>query len=320
MRRLSAFLIISYSLATCVASVFLYLKGDRSGAGMLLLFGPRWVLLLPWALLLPMALATSRRIAITALAGLIVTAFGVVLVEVPSLPVRGSTRLLRVVTYNTDLSRTLADSLDAALVTWDADIVLLQDCRGVTADALQAIARRDAQYHVSVYDRFCMITRLPLDAVEPYPAPPGRGLVPAVRYRVRANGQPLAVISVHLASPRQELSAARHGDPSRLGNSIRLRASQSALLSRWVRGSGPDYVVAGDFNIPAGSGILRDDWSEFRNAFGERGWGIGNTMFAGFYEVRIDHVFTTPTLHPLAIRIFEGYPTEHQPVWADIGR
>ena len=320
MRRFSALLIASYTMAMLAAAAFLLLKGDRSAVGMLLIFGPRWVLLVPWALLLPMALATSRRMVLLAGAGIAVTAFGVVLVEIPALPPRGAARLLRVVTYNTDLSRSLATSLESELATWDADIVLLQDCRGVTAEALMAIAKRDARSRADVHDRFCMITRLPLEAVEPFPDRPGRGQVPAVRYRLRVNGQPLTVVSVHLSSPRQELSAARHGDPSRLENSIRLRATQSALLSRWARGSGEDYIVAGDFNVPEGSGILRDDWSGLRNAFGERGWGIGNTMFAGFYGVRIDHVFTTPSLTPLAVRILKGYPTEHQPVVVDIGK
>jgi endonuclease/exonuclease/phosphatase (EEP) superfamily protein YafD len=85
-----------------------------------------------------------------------------------------------------------------------------------------------------------------------------------------------------------------------------------------VRDAKGPYVVAGDFNLPQGSGILRQDWGALENAFSARGWGIGYTMYAGKFAVRIDHVLVSPMLMTERVVLARGFPSEHQPVLADI--
>ena len=96
------------------------------------------------------------------------------------------------------------------------------------------------------------------------------------------------------------------------------RTLDSRRTAQWVRDAKTPYVVAGDFNLPEGSSILRHDWGALENAFSERGWGFGYTMFAGKFAVRIDHVFVSPGLMTERIVLERGFPSEHQPVIADI--
>jgi len=102
------------------------LGNDAGPLGMLLGFAPRWWLVLPWLVLVPLAgrIQTGPRgkgplgggTAVAALTGALVTLFGVAQFEVPSrmsaLPVGAPARGdIRVVTYNTDVSASLADRL-----------------------------------------------------------------------------------------------------------------------------------------------------------------------------------------------------------------
>jgi endonuclease/exonuclease/phosphatase (EEP) superfamily protein YafD len=225
---------------------------------------------------------------------------------------------LRVVTWNTDGAVLTPDSLRAYLNRWDAQLVLLQDCRG---GALQAVRQGDPQLAAYADGEFCLISRLPggrLEAVRTGRRSEGRG----VGFDVMWAGRTLRVVSVHLPSPRDELGAARHGDPSKLEFSVAQRAAASLRLSEWSLAGARHadaLIVAGDFNLPYGSRTLRRDWSTLRNAFVDAGWGIGHTMFAGRHRVRIDHVLASPSLVARSARVLRGYPAEHQPVVVEYG-
>jgi endonuclease/exonuclease/phosphatase (EEP) superfamily protein YafD len=76
--------------------------------------------------------------------------------------------------------------------------------------------------------------------------------------------------------------------------------------------------VAGDFNLPPESHVLRRDWGDLRNAFSDAGWGFGYTMFSGPFAVRIDHILHTADLRAVRARVERGFPSEHQPLIADL--
>ena len=309
-------LVVGY--AACMGILALYLRsaGDVTPWGMLLVFAPRWLLLLPWLILVPAAWLVSWRLAAGALVGVLLTAFGVSGLEIPSFggsaPAR---RALRLVTYNTDGSWTLAQRIRADLRDWRADVAVFEDCSGTLAASLRTVAGDS----LHVVNEFCVVSTLPVRRIDTLPSP-SRGVprTSAVRVEVETSNGPLAVFGVHFASPRTELWAARQLDFAQLMNSIARRTTDSRQVAQWVRQSNIPYIVAGDFNIPEGSAILRHDWSGLQNAFSERGWGFGYTMFAGKFSVRIDHVFVAQTLVTERIMLSRGYPSEHQPVLVDV--
>lgn len=296
---------------------------DANPAGMLLGFAPLWWCVVPWVLLLPAsAMAGVRWVAVAAV-GTLVSLFGVAQFQWAARGPAGAQRDIRVVTYNTDLSVSLAMRLRDDIRRWDADIILLQDCKTIVADSLRSILRNTV-----VYDRHCVASRWPLLDVTDVaqllsPADPSlRQDRNAVRVRVRTPFGVLPVYSVHLPSPRDALGAARWLDLSslmpRLRRSLAQRGNASAAVAATVPRGTSAFIVAGDFNAPYGSAILRRDWGHLTNAFANAGRGFGYTMQAGIFPVRIDHVFVPESLVPLTATVQSGYPSEHQPVMVDL--
>lgn len=313
-------LVTSAAFGALALATYLRFQADRSPLGMLLLFAPLWWLTFPWLLLVPIAFVKSWRVGGVALFGALLTLFGVSRFEVPDLvSPEADRRALRIVSYNTDRSARLADRVRSDIAEWNADVVLFQDCKTIVSDSLRAITTLT----VHVTPEFCFATRLPLEQVDSLPTvlrPGTQGVGRfgrAMRYVVRANGVALPIYSVHLESPRDALWAALHLDFSLLQNSVNWRAMDSRLTSNWISRADSAFVVAGDFNLPAGSRVLSDDWSDLENAISVRHLGFGHTMIAGKHRVRIDHVMAPPTLVPEAVRLYREFPSEHQPILVD---
>ena len=317
--------VVGYALGMALVAVAVATAGDSNALGMLLLFGPRWLLVFPWLLLVPLAFVASRWVALTAVVGAVVTLFWVSGFEIPVLSAMGSgagaTRTLRVVTYNTDRSATLAQRIDTDMLAWNADIIVMQDCAPEVGAAIKAAAGTSsagAPYQVFLDSEFCVASRLPMRS--PVRMDGSRKEGRALQFGVSWQGRPVEIATVHLPSPRNALWAARKGSTELLEQSVRVRSGASRAATQWILGSGTPgaVIVAGDFNLPAEARALREDWGTLRNAFSEAGWGFGHTMFAGRHRVRIDHVLVSPEFTVRGARVLSGYPSEHQPVVAEL--
>lgn len=319
--------VVGYSLAMGFLAIAISTWGDRNALGMLLAFGPRWLLVFPWFLLVPLAAMRSRTLLLSAVGGAVMTLGYVSGFEVPT-PGRlwqgaGAGPSLRVVTYNADQSIALAPRLAHDLLVWDADVVVMQDCAPTLAAALRdaVVAPSldgEPPYQLYVSTEFCFVSRLPTMSSATYPRDHNFGR--ALAMRVMWHGNPIDVITVHLPSPRIALWTARQGSMSRLESSIAARSRASGALARWALDGHADrsLIVAGDFNLTPASRPLRADWSVLRNAFSDAGWGFGHTMFEGRHRVRIDHVLHSPTFAVRRVHVLSGYPSDHQPVMVDL--
>ena len=315
MTRFVSTLVILYGSAMLLLGWYLRAAGDLTPAGMLLAFAPRWALLVPWALLILLSWWRSKKVAVLAMIGAGATAFAVAGFELPTAGEPTGQHALRLVTYNTDGSRTLASRIRRDLSEWDADVIVFEDCPSMLADSLRKF-RRD---QVKVVNELCFVSRLPIRHFEPMAMPRWDDRrTRAARIDVEAPGGVVTVIGVHFPSPRTALTAARQRNFGLLRRSIEQRARISGEVRAWSAGTPHPVIVAGDFNMPQGSVLLRRDWGMWRNAFSERGWGFGHTMRVGPFAVRIDHVFVAPPLLPRRAHVLSGYPSEHQPVMVDI--
>ncbi|MEP6780627.1 MAG: endonuclease/exonuclease/phosphatase family protein [Gemmatimonadaceae bacterium] len=313
--------VVGYMLLMLATAMYMRFRGDVDPIGMLLLFGPRTYLVWPWIVLLILAFMKSWRTGIVAIAGSLVTLFGVAQFEVPLLwPAHSSHRAFRIVTYNADVSSELSLRIRQDIEAWNADIILLQGCARPLAEELRTVP----SYSVHTTGEFCMVVRGTLEGVDTMPPKQRHGragydnLGNVLRYRVRIGGTSLPVYSVHLDSPRTAIWKARHLDFSQLIDNINSRGVQSSDISQFVRRSDSAFVVAGDFNTPYGSQFLRRNWSDLSNAFSEVGTGFGTTMRAGLFRVRIDHVLVPRTLVPTEVKILSDFPSEHQPLIVDL--
>lgn len=305
-----------YALGMLMLGAYLRFVGDSSNIGALLLFGPRWILVLPWAALVIMALFVSRWLAAIAVVATAFTAFVVADFEVPSVGNRAEgPQAFRLVSYNTDRSSALPMRLREDFAAWKADVIVLQDCTTPITDTLRAIVGRN----MARISEYCIASRIPVERVDTMPiVGVGFSRTIALRIRLRTTRGPIDLFSVHFESPRDALFAARHMDFSKLGRSTERRGINSRSVAQWHKKSTAPTIVAGDFNLPTGSSALRRDWSHMQDAFAERGWGFGYTMFAGHYAVRIDHVLLSEALAATEMHVLSGYPSEHQPLVVDI--
>lgn len=320
--------VVGYALGMALVAAAVSMAGDSNALGMLLLFGPRWLLVFPWVLLVPLALLKSRGLTLVAVAGAVVTLFWVSGFEVPSPHLLRSAishgaeagKTLRVVTYNTDRSGTLAQRIDTDMLAWDADVIVMQDCAPEVGAAMKSASARSSSgtpYLVFLDSEFCVATRLPMRS--PVRLEGSRKEGRALGFDVAWQGTTVGIGTVHLPSPRNALWAARKGSADLLEESVLQRAGASVTIARWLldKQRGP-IVIGGDFNLPVESQALRRDWGGLRNAFSEAGWGFGHTMFAGRHRVRIDHVLVSPEFTVRGARVLSGFPSEHQPVVADL--
>ena len=297
---------------------YLYLQADESAVGMYLLFAPRWWCLIPWVILLPTALFAGWRTSVVGVAGVAVTLFGVAGFQLPSIDTPDTTRrAMRVVTYNAERSAAVTSRIREAIPIWNADVVLLQGCSPMLADSLDAIEG----FNVDVQPDFCAVARLPLERIDVMSTASTTGGAPAthvIRYHVRTALGVLPVYSVRLEAPGATIFSDRPLALGPLAQSVARRKASSRAAALWISHVDTAFVVAGDFNLPYGSGILRSDWGDLTNAFSEVGMGFGHTLRIGRFAERSDHVLLPPTLVPVAVRRIAGCPTAHQPVLADL--
>ena len=248
---------------TILLAAIMQFDADDSRLGMLLAFGPRYWILAPWTLLLVTALFLGLPTLLAGVVGASLATFAVAGFELPRWRTPEVTgRALRIVTYNTDRSAILATTLRRDLAVWEADVVLLQDCKTVVAESLRAIA----PIGIHITPAFCFASRYPLRRVDAPQMPARAGTRTGERpgnirrYDVELPTGVLPVYSLHLESPRNALWAARHLDFHQLTTSMAVRAADSRRARQFVARADSAFVVAGDFNLPYGSLILKRDW------------------------------------------------------------
>jgi hypothetical protein len=107
----------------------------------------------------------------------------------------------------------------------------------------------------------------------------------------------------------------------RFSKSAAGRAHESEIASAWARGTdnSTPLVIGGDFNLPVESTIFRDHWTQFTDAFENRGNGLGWSKREGrWLRIRIDHLLTLPNgVRPQRIEVGPTYQSDHLPVIGD---
>lgn len=341
-RRVVATLVLGYLGLMCAATLVVQFMGERTEIGTVALFAPRHLTIWPWLPLVLLAAFTSQKLVIACAIGAVVTLFGVSGFQIPSLSaiartdsadITGGTgsaggtlgserETIRVVSYNTDYSRSLGRRVAFDVAAWDADIASFIDCRPDVRQALLEVPNTTlvAQGFLCLLSRYDITEheRIPQARLDPeVRARAGRsGRVH--RFVLNVHGRPVTLYVLHLETPRNALFAARHLDFSQLSSDAAYRAADSRTASRWIDRSTPALIVMGDFNLPVESTIYRRDWGDLTNVFDEVGFGFGHTMFAGRHRVRIDHVLIGSAFEPLSSRVLSGYPSEHQPVVVEL--
>jgi endonuclease/exonuclease/phosphatase family metal-dependent hydrolase len=79
------------------------------------------------------------------------------------------------------------------------------------------------------------------------------------------------------------------------------------------------YVFMGDFNDTPGSYAFSKMSAGMKNAFREKGTGIGNTYKGGFASFQIDYILASRQFHIIDYQIIRKAISDHYPVCSTIG-
>jgi endonuclease/exonuclease/phosphatase (EEP) superfamily protein YafD len=299
--------------------LFIEIDGDRWWRATMILFGPRWTLLLPLIVLLPLVILLQRRW-LWALAGI------ALLVAVPMMDLRitraglfppdRSPGSLRVLTLNTHFVAVNAQQLKQLIDTTKPDIVALQEW--YTAN--RKIIFPEPSWHTIQTPEALLASPYRIRLVG---SPMGESDITAgvtYHYAVEFPSRFVSFYSVHLSSPHTAFSdvlhRSRYGVPRLTNNSIQ-RLREATNLNH---AAGDDTIMAGDFNLPRDSTIFRSQLSSFTDAFTVAGLGYGLTYYSPWTAVRIDHILIGKNWKCDRCWVGPDIGSPHRPVIADIER
>lgn len=339
-----------YFASTILAWWMLSAKSEEWLLATLLLYGPRWPLVLPLVVLVPLTLLAWPRV-LQAMMPLVLSAlvvawpimggrlsFATLGKPMPPQPAQGS---FRVMSFNTFGGNAVSERIEETFAL-QADIAAFQEC----GETLYASLKARKDFYTAKYRSLCTVSRWPITAIDTMPRlADGRGAALAARHHITTPFGPVLFVNVHFETARKGLEVlTKDGSlvPNSIGGIARMafevlvpdeatsrqlvmntvtRTRESAHASRWaIAGAGnTPVIVAGDFNLPVESTIYAQYWRSYRNAFESTGTGFGFSKSEGeLLRIRIDHVLTSAG-EPRATGTWLGpdLGSDHRPVIVD---
>ncbi|HUG27632.1 MAG TPA: endonuclease/exonuclease/phosphatase family protein, partial [Gemmatimonadales bacterium] len=322
LRRWTPWACWGWLIAVVVFAVLFWWLADAHWTATLVLYGPRWPLLLPVPVLLVAAGVVDRRLLVPVLVGVLVVLGPVMggrtgwrsLFGVPE----GTP--LRIVTFNMRGGQNpLWQEVGPRLAGLNPDLILIQECSASLGDATLLPAAWSFRHDGNL----CLLSPHPVGVVQTIDVVRTQedgmfGL--AAVYSVPLDGGTVLVGNVHLETPRRGIERFRWGgEVGGMSLNIVLRDAGSSRISHWLTREHTAGLIAGDFNMPVESRIYRRHWSGCVNAFSQRGRGFGYTRILPKWSARIDHVLVCDPRWKV-VRVFVGpdIGSDHLPVVADL--
>ena len=312
-----------YLVSVVVVVLLMRLAGERWWFATILLFGPRWVSLLPFVALLPLACVYHRRSLLPLLAAAAVSIGPLMGFCLPWGRIASAGQpAICIFSCNVKGHCFENTRLDKLVRQDGIDIVVLQGC--------QFLTRVDwpADWNVFQKGELVFASRFTFQPIE-LPADPDvdnreKILICSVHLPC---GKKLRLATVHLQSPHAGIATALNREvafqPAQSGtmeSESKQRWEESANIAQELIDDAKVDVVAGDFNLTEDNPIYRTYWSRFTNAFGTCGWGLGGTEWPACfpYGIRIDQFLTNGPWRPCNCWVGDDIGSDHAPILARI--
>jgi endonuclease/exonuclease/phosphatase family metal-dependent hydrolase len=111
-------------------------------------------------------------------------------------------------------------------------------------------------------------------------------------------------------------SARRLG--SKLKSAFKKRSEQVFKIKEHAKHCPYPYIICGDFNDTPASFAVNEMAKGLKNAFREKGFGLGHTYNGDFPNYQIDYIMATPQFDILNYHIIERKLSDHYPVRSDL--
>ena len=311
--------------AAGLVAAWFWLSADVWWPATVLLYGPRWALLLPVAAIGVLAAVRQRWLLLPVVVSALVLG-GPVLGFCSGWRTlaaeRSPERELTIVTLNVSGGESLRADIADLMNEWDADVAAFQECGSLRWEVLEL-----SGWHTMGRSMACIVSRFPIveaRVMERRDIEEAGGTGLAVAYRLAAPDESFWLTNIHLTTPRSGLVAVATGRLTEGADLVRrnslMRTAELRRVRRFASDIGGPHVVVGDFNTPVESRSYRREWADWTNAFSFAGFGIGATSPGGASRSRIDHVVVDASWLVVDARTGEDVGSDHLPVIATIRR
>jgi len=330
--RLFRTIMIVVTLAIVLICAAFEIGPERWWPLALLQYVPYYVFLVPALIAFAISFTLSMRYRF--MAGIALTLVLTILMGLAVGSGDVGTESIRVMTYN--VKDYIALDSPEGLITiseevakHDPDILVLQDAERLNAKKETnpvALAFLFGNRQLYTFGQYAVASRYPLTDCKP-----GK-----ISYRGRNHTYVYCIVNTgftqidlytaHFLTPRNGLNAVRH---ERLSGSdewkqnVADRMTQAESLATAIKSSIRPTIVAGDFNAPDSSLVVRTLLSAgIRDAFSTAGVGYGYTyghsLRPGISFLRIDHIFVSPSIGVLDCYVGGKLASPHRPVIANL--
>jgi endonuclease/exonuclease/phosphatase (EEP) superfamily protein YafD len=282
----------------------------------ILLFGPRWVLLL---LVFPIVfcwrILSTKQKALYPI--LLLCSFNYLDFQLPKLwhfiePENIAADELKVVSYNVGGGGSQKE-LKLLVKYIKPDILLLQEARRSNLTKLFS-----GEYYTECISGLCILSKYPYIRTRTFDRKlfGGWGQFAAF-YSVATPHGELSLANIHLETPRSVLMGAIYRDfDLTLAEQIEgNRQFEIDMISLWIN-KPKNMIIAGDFNMPSDENLFRQSFNNLHNAVDVKGFGYNDTKFTSWFGVRIDHILYSPDMYLADVEVVKLLKGDHQPLMA----
>jgi len=101
-------------------------------------------------------------------------------------------------------------------------------------------------------------------------------------------------------------------------NAFQLRATQAEIISTQIHSNNYPFIITGDFNDVPSSYTYRKITKGLKDAFLEKGFGIGVTYMGLSPTLRIDYILTNSNWDVKAFEQVDENLSDHHMIMADL--
>lgn len=279
-----------------------------------LLFGPRWWLLLLCVIAFSFWLYASKftryLLVLTVLAALNYLDF-----QLPKLtqyfqPKYVANNSVKIINANVGGGGSMHEM--KLLIEYERpDILLLQEAKNINLTEWNL-----PEYQASCSGGLCIISKLEFKIIgELNRSLIGRWGNFAMLYEIKTDKGNFSLANIHMETPRSVLTSLRHRSWEQLA-AIKLesdREYEALLISSWQK-SQKRTIIAGDFNMFEDENLYRKYFSSMGNALGNLAIGLNYTKKTSWYGARIDHLLFSDGFILVDAKVVDSIMGDHKPV------
>lgn len=319
--------------ALLIALSGIQMGGERLGALGAVLYLPMLVWLLPFLVMFLVGIILRERVAVIHVAGAAFVLFWYADFQWAFwCPVKAG--VFKVVTNNIGQSNHQTPA--GFIKKENPDAVVLQEAFG----RIRSFSSRYPGFHVAAQGEFVLMSKHLINRAKLLRELSWHGRPVVARFEIEVNGQGIAIYSVHMPTPRNDLvrlwgrdfaeeildplSTSRHGGRMPVNESMHERVQLARRIVEVFTQEQMPFIVAGDFNMPSNGYIRRVFSGELQDAFASCGRGYGFT-FPGYTRnplsffqpwLRLDYLFAGNGFRPCYVRTEPERQSQHRAVAA----